>query len=89
MATATQVDSVAKSVEDRPIPDGWHRAILDMSPEVYELLERLAQEEGKTKAEVIRKALGLYTAALEARREGLVVGAVSEDQPLDTEFVGF
>jgi hypothetical protein len=89
MATAIQRKSGEIETEDQPIPDGWHRAVLDMSPEVYEFLERLAEESGKTKVEVIWKALGLYQLALEARREGLVVGAASEEQPLDTEFGGF
>jgi hypothetical protein len=90
MATATQQDiSEQISIEDPPIPVGWHRGILDMSPEVHEFLEQMAEEAGTTKIDVIRKALGLYRLALDARREGLIVGAVSEDQPLDTEFIGF
>ena len=90
MATATRtMDREAGSIEVRPIPEGWHRGVLDMSPDVYDLLERLAGETGAPKVEVIRKALGLYAVAIDARREGLTVGAVSDDQPLDTEFVGF
>jgi ribosomal protein S3 len=89
MATAVRSKNREIEIEEQPIPEGWHRAILDMSPEVYEFLERLAEESGKSKVEVIRKALGLYRLALDARREGLVVGAATEEQPLDTEFVGF
>jgi ribosomal protein S3 len=90
MATAaTQIDQVRTSGDEQPIPAGWHRALIDMSPEVYEFLEQLAKQTGTSKVDVLRKALGLYRVALDARREGLVVGAVSEDQALDTEFVGF
>ncbi len=89
MATSVRSESREIAEDDLPIPDGWHRAMLDMSPEVYDFLENLVEESGKTRAEVIRNALWLYRLALNARREGLFVGAVTEDQPLDTEFVGF
>ncbi len=89
MATAMQREAEGSSVDDRPIPAGWHRTVLDMSPEVHGLLEQLAEDAGTSKVDVIRKALGLYRLALDAHREGLTVGAAGEDQPLDTEFVGF
>ncbi len=88
--TASKLDTMSESIEDRPIPEGWHRSILDMSPEVYEFLEQLANR-GRDDQDRCdsQSGTGLYHLALEARREGLTVGAVSDDQPLDTEFVGF
>ena len=90
MATATRQEiRDDTSIEDRPIPEGWHRIILDMSPEAFDFFEKMIRETNSSKAEVIGKALGLYNLSLKARREGKIVGAAGDDQEIDTEFVGF
>ena len=89
MATATSRDPEFGTAEDQPIPEGWHRAVLDMAPDAFEFFERLAFETQSSKAEVLSKALALYYLALKARREGKIVGAAGDDQEIETEFVGF
>ena len=49
----------------------------------------MAQATGDDWTDVIRKALGLYKAAVDAHREGKAVGVTADPSVLDTEFVGF
>lgn len=46
------------------------RLSLDVSVELNELLEELAEETGSTKSDVLRKAIALMDVAVDARREG-------------------
>jgi hypothetical protein len=64
------------------------RITLDLSERADQLLERLALDSGTTKSEVLRRAIGLFEVAQEARLKGKRVGAVNEEGTLDTEFVG-
>ena len=64
------------------------RLSLDVSPEVYELLDNLATTTGGTKSDVIRKAIALVKVAVEGKQKGLKLGLAESNQVLTTEIVG-
>lgn len=64
------------------------RLSLDVTPEVYELLDNLAIATGGTKSDVIRKAIGLVKFAVEGKEKGLKLGLAESNQVLITEIVG-
>lgn len=64
------------------------RLSLDISPELNELLDRLAATIGGTKSDVLRKAIALMEVAVEAKRQGKKFGIAEKDQPLATEIIG-
>jgi hypothetical protein len=55
------------------------RLSLDVSPELNDLLERLAEETHSTKSEVLRKAIALMHVAVDAKEHGQKV--YISDQP--------
>lgn len=67
------------------------RFTVDMSPQLNEILERLAEDYRVPKSEVFRRAIGLLDVSHEAVKRGRVVGAVEKENEdsLKTEFVGF
>jgi len=64
------------------------RLSLDVSPELYTLLESLATTTGGTKSDVLRKAIALMEVAVDAKRQGKKFGIAEKDQPLATEIIG-
>jgi predicted transcriptional regulator len=64
------------------------RLSLDISSELNDLLERLAEQSGSTKSEVLRKAIALMEVATEAKRQGKKFGIADRDQQLSTEIIG-
>ncbi|MBS2022561.1 MAG: DNA-binding protein [Deltaproteobacteria bacterium] len=64
------------------------RMTLDMSPEMNELLNTLADSLHTSKAEVLRKAVLLLEVAAGAKKKGLKLGLAEKDQQLATEIVG-
>lgn len=64
------------------------RLSLDVSPELYEKLGRIADELHGSKSEVLRKAIVLMEVALRGKEQGLRLGLARPDQPLTTEIVG-
>jgi hypothetical protein len=46
------------------------RLNLDLTPEAYELLQKLSDESGKNMAEVLRTGLALYGIAMEEKGKG-------------------
>ncbi|WP_103670927.1 ribbon-helix-helix protein, CopG family [Pseudanabaena sp. BC1403] len=56
------------------------RLNLDLSPEAYELLQKLAEESGKNMAEVLRTGLALYGIAQDEKQKGRSLGVVKDDQ---------
>lgn len=56
------------------------RLNLDLTPEAYELLQKLADESGKNMAEVLRTGLALYNIAQEQRHVGRTLGVVEGDR---------
>ena len=64
------------------------RLSLDITPELYALLENLAANMGGTKSDVLRKAISLMEVAVDAKRQGKKFGIAEKDQPLATEIIG-
>ena len=64
------------------------RLSLDISPEMYALLEQLAEKTGGTKSDVLRKAIALMEVVVDAKRQGRKFGIAEKDQPLATEIIG-
>jgi hypothetical protein len=73
----------------KPSKDGTKvRLTLDLSPELDELVGRLAKITGGTKSDVMRKSIALMELAVEAKRTGKKFGIAHEGQTLATEVVG-
>ena len=66
------------------------RFTLDVTPELAQVMEKLAADYGTTKGEVFRRAIGLLNAAHDAKKHNLHVGAVEESERdrMKREFVG-
>lgn len=63
------------------------RLTLDVSRDLNNVLENIAEETGSTKTDVFRKAIALLDAAHQAKRRGERVGTATRDQDLKTEFI--
>lgn len=61
---------------------------LEVSPQMNEKLEELADKLHGTKSDVLRKAIALIEVAVRAKEEGKKFGVASADQTLTTEIVG-
>jgi hypothetical protein len=61
---------------------------LRLSPEALAVITDLVDATGDDAADVIRKALGLYKLAIDAKLEGKAVGSADSADVLDTEFIG-
>lgn len=52
------------------------------------MLEKLAEENGTNKSDILRKALALYEVASDAKEQGNKLGIVSKDRQVLTEIIG-
>ncbi|TPW17070.1 MAG: hypothetical protein FD130_806 [Halothiobacillaceae bacterium] len=64
------------------------RISLDVSAKVNEQLEALANEEGTSKSDILRKAIALVTVAVEAKHNGQKLGILDKDRHVLSEIVG-
>lgn len=64
------------------------RLSLDVSPELNETLDELAQKTGTTKSDILRKAIALMEVAVEAKEKHNRLGVFDEEQHLVREIVG-
>lgn len=62
---------------------------LDLSPELYETLNNLAEQINGDNAEVLLKAIALMEVAVEAKQQGKHIWIADENQNLEAEVVGF
>ncbi|MEL6319813.1 MAG: hypothetical protein AAFQ57_04060 [Cyanobacteria bacterium J06626_14] len=56
------------------------RLNLELSPDAYELLQKLSDSSGKNMADVLRTGLALYGIAEQAKDEGRALGVVDGDK---------
>jgi Ribbon-helix-helix protein, copG family len=56
------------------------RLNLDLTPEAYELLQKLADESGKNMAEILRTGLALYGISQEEEKKGRNLAVVEDDK---------
>ncbi len=68
--------------------NGTVRLSLELSEEVNAKLESLAKKAGTTKSELLRRSLGLYDIAAEAKEDGLKLGLLKKDRTVVTEIIG-
>ncbi len=61
---------------------------LDLSPELYETLNNLAQKINGDNAEVLLKAIALMEVVSEAKQKGKHIWIADENQNLETEIIG-
>ena len=64
------------------------RLSFEITPELNDQLEEIADEVGGSKTEVFKKAIALMRVAVDAKREGKKFGVAEKNQPLATEIVG-
>lgn len=64
------------------------RAQLILSDELDREINRAAEETGNSRSELVRKALTLYLAALDKKKQGLKLGFAKPEQTLETEVIG-
>ncbi|MDX1252314.1 MAG: ribbon-helix-helix protein, CopG family [Gammaproteobacteria bacterium] len=64
------------------------RLSLDVSPKVNDQLEALAEEEGTSKSDIMRKAIALVTVAVEAKQKGQKLGILDKDRQVLSEIIG-
>lgn len=65
------------------------RVTFEVTPEVNELLESLANEAGTTKVDIMRRAIAVMKAASEQKRRGRGhIGFVEDPTQLDAEIIG-
>jgi predicted transcriptional regulator len=64
------------------------RLSLDVSPELNDKLEELADKIHGSKSDVLRKAITLMQVAVEGKERGQRLGLANKDQPLATEIIG-
>lgn len=61
---------------------------LDLSPELYETINNLAQQINGDNAEVLLKAIALLELAIEAKQQDKHLWIVDNQRHLETEIVG-
>ncbi len=64
------------------------RINLQVSAELAEALDSIADEAGGSRTEVIRQAVALMKIAHDARKKGRFIGIVDTREKLDTEIIG-
>jgi hypothetical protein len=69
--------STARSSSSRPKKK---RLNLELSPDSYEMLQKLSDSSGKNMADVLRTGLALYGIAEQAKDEGRALGVVEGDK---------
>jgi predicted transcriptional regulator len=67
---------------------GKVRLIVDVSPELDETLDQLADDAHLTRSEILRRAIALMKVAAQARENGQKLALVDKDHPVLPEIVG-
>lgn len=73
--------------ESQPSPKPRKRLNLDLTPEAYELLQKLAEDSGKNMAEILRTGLALYGIAQEEKSKGRSLAVVDENEQVKKQIV--
>jgi hypothetical protein len=86
MTTVHETKTAIPASKGRSKPKEKKRLNLDLTPEAYELLQKLADESGKNMAEVLRTGLLLYGISQEETKKGRSL-AVVEGEKVITRIV--
>ena len=68
---------------------GKVRLSLDVSPELYETLEQLANKTHGSKSDVLRKAIVLMEVAVEAKERHQKLGLLDENRQVVSDIIGY
>ena len=68
-------------------PKTKKRLNLDLTPEAYELLQKLADDSGKNMAEILRTGLALYGIAQEEKKKGRSLAVIDEKEEVKKQIV--
>ena len=71
-----------------PAKKGTVKLSLELSEEVNAKLEQMADKAHTSKSEILRRSLGLYDIAAEAKGDGNKLGILTKDREVVTEIVG-
>lgn len=63
------------------------RVTVDMPQEAYAVLDALANETHRSKADILRLGLAMMKEFVNAVKQGRKVGIVKKEQDLDTQFI--
>lgn len=64
------------------------RLMMEVSPELVELLDKLAEKSQTTRTEVLRKAIALLDVSAQEKDRGRKIGIFDENDKLIQEIVG-
>ncbi len=64
------------------------RLLVEVSPELVELLDKLAEKSQTTRTEVLRKAIALLDVSAQEKDRGRKIGIFDENNKLIQEIVG-
>ncbi len=70
------------------MPNGKVRLTVDVTDELYERLDQLADETGGSKSELLRKAIVLVDVAIQAKHQGRQMAVVDKNEKVVTTIVG-
>lgn len=73
---------------DTDSPNNRVRLNLVITKQLDAMLEKLADENGTNKSDILRKALALYEVASGAKEQGNKLGIFSKDRQVLTEIIG-
>ncbi len=62
--------------------------LLILTDELNREIAKAADESGNSRSDLLSKALTLYLAALEKKKQGLRIGFARPEQTLETEVIG-
>ncbi len=77
---SVELNNKERLMEDSKSRNKKKRLNLDLTPEAYELLQKLAETSGKNMADVLRTGLILYGIAQEETKKGRSLGVVQDDK---------
>jgi predicted transcriptional regulator len=83
-----RMTSAASKLKPTPEERATVRLSLELSPQLNETLEELAERIHGSKSDVLRKAIAIMEVAVRAKEEGKKFGIAERDQTLSTEVVG-
>lgn len=80
---------VSKGSQEKGAQEKRIRLSLDVSPELYSLLEKTAARIGGSKSDALRKAIILLDIVVDAHEKGKIFGvANSDEEPISKQIVG-
>lgn len=84
--TTKEVVSEEKSTSSKA--KSRKRLNLDLTPEAYTLLQRLADESGKSMTEVLRSGLALYGIAQDESHKGRSMAVIDDGEKIVKQIIG-